>query len=254
MNQQPDKLFREKLEGFRKPVSASAWNRVEAQLDKKNNKAIWLRIAAAVILLIAATAIFINVRNGNESETLISRKTIKSQTNGLASVPAEKKSDISIQQKSERPTAKKQTKTKRLNKKQKTQQQQVLLPQNDVKEMNTIAVEEEIMEEIMLPSIEVVDEKIAEQIPVDVAQQNTEVADSGLKIVYSSEEVDEKYLDKKSLTQATSEVKKTSTLRKLLEKAYNLKHNQDPLGELRQKKNEILALDFKKDKQRSQNR
>jgi hypothetical protein len=42
-------------------------------------------------------------------------------------------------------------------------------------------------------------------------------------------------------------------LRKLLDKAYDLKHNQDPLGDLRQKKNEIFALNFKNDKQRSEN-
>jgi hypothetical protein len=63
-----------------------------------------------------------------------------------------------------------------------------------------------------------------------------------------------KYLDKKSLAQATSGEKKPSTLRKLLDKAYDLKHNQDPFGDLRQKKNEILALNFRSEKQRSQNK
>jgi hypothetical protein len=41
---------------------------------------------------------------------------------------------------------------------------------------------------------------------------------------------------------------------KLLKKANNLTSNQDPLGELRQKKSEILALNFKNDKQRGQNK
>jgi hypothetical protein len=57
------------------------------------------------------------------------------------------------------------------------------------------------------------------------------------------------------LAEATPELKKPSTLKKLLDKAYDLKHNQDAFGELRQKKNEILALNFKNEKQqRNQNR
>jgi hypothetical protein len=52
---------------------------------------------------------------------------------------------------------------------------------------------------------------------------------------------------------ATPEDKKPSTFKKLLSRAYDLKNNQDPIGELRQKKNEILALNFKKDK-RGQNK
>jgi hypothetical protein len=77
---------------------------------------------------------------------------------------------------------------------------------------------------------------------------------AGITLVYTVDEVNEKYLDKKSLAEATSADKKPSTLRKLLDKAYDLKHNQDPFGDLRQKKNEILAPNFKSEKQRSQNK
>jgi hypothetical protein len=66
--------------------------------------------------------------------------------------------------------------------------------------------------------------------------------------------VNAKYLDKKSLAEATSNEKKPSRLRKLLDKAYDLKHNQEPFADLRQKKNEILALNFKNEKQPSQNK
>jgi len=63
----------------------------------------------------------------------------------------------------------------------------------------------------------------------------------------------EKYLDKVALAEATSEEKKPSTFQKLLKKADDLKNNQDPFGELRQRKNEILALNFKNEK-RGQNK
>jgi hypothetical protein len=63
----------------------------------------------------------------------------------------------------------------------------------------------------------------------------------------------EKYLDKVALAEATSDEKKPSTFQKLLKKADDLKNNQDPFGELRQRKNEILALNFKNEK-RGQNK
>src|SRR5688572_18703386 len=55
MNQQPDKFFREKLEGFQKTAPSLAWERIEAGLDKKNNKGLWLKIAAALLLLAVAS-------------------------------------------------------------------------------------------------------------------------------------------------------------------------------------------------------
>ena len=68
----------------------------------------------------------------------------------------------------------------------------------------------------------------------------------------TSEETN-KYLNENALAEATSEEKKSSTLKKLLKKANDLKNNQDPFGDLRQKKNEILALNFKNEK-RGQNK
>lgn len=86
-----------------------------------------------------------------------------------------------------------------------------------------------------------------------VNSENVAVRDTDKKsitLIYTAAEVNEKYLEKRSVAQATLEEDKTSTLKKLLDKAYDLKNNQDPLGDLRQKKNEILAFNFKGDKQR----
>jgi hypothetical protein len=73
-----------------------------------------------------------------------------------------------------------------------------------------------------------------------------------ITIVFTAEEVNEKYLVKKTDAEATADEKEASGLKKLLDKAYDLKHNQDPLGSLRQKKDEILAMNFKNEK-RTQN-
>ena len=69
-----------------------------------------------------------------------------------------------------------------------------------------------------------------------------------ITLIYKVEEVNEKYLNKNKVEEATLETKTPSSFRKLLAKVYDLKNNQDPLGELRQKKDEILALSFKKNR------
>src|SRR5690606_34498905 len=59
MNQQPDKIFNDKLKSYQSPAPALAWNRIEKQLDKKNNKGFYLKIAAALLFLAVATGLLI---------------------------------------------------------------------------------------------------------------------------------------------------------------------------------------------------
>ena len=75
---------------------------------------------------------------------------------------------------------------------------------------------------------------------------------SSITITITAEET-EKYLDKNAIAEATSKERKSSTFKKLLKKADELTSNQDPFGDLRGKKNEILALEFKNDR-RGQNK
>jgi hypothetical protein len=75
---------------------------------------------------------------------------------------------------------------------------------------------------------------------------------SSITLTYGVEETN-KYLDKSGLAEATSTGKKSSTFKRLLKKASDLKSNQDPFGDLRERKNEILALNFKGEK-RGQNK
>jgi hypothetical protein len=85
------------------------------------------------------------------------------------------------------------------------------------------------------------EEKTADTIDNNESPQN-------VTIIFTTEEVNEKYLAKNTDAEATPTSEETSGLRKLLDKAYDLKTNRDFLGELRQKKNEILAMNFKNDK------
>jgi hypothetical protein len=63
-------------------------------------------------------------------------------------------------------------------------------------------------------------------------------------IVYTAAEVHSKYLLKKAEPEATPETKKTSRFQMLAGLAYNFSTGESGLGNLRDKKNEILALNF----------
>ena len=69
-------------------------------------------------------------------------------------------------------------------------------------------------------------------------------------IVITAAEANAKYLNQQYVADATPENKKSSKLRNLFEKAQDL----DPIGEIRQFKNEVLALNFRNEKKGERNR
>lgn len=256
MNQQPDKLFRDKLHDFRRPVSANAWSRVEQQLEKKHNKLIWLKIAAAVLLVV--TSVFVISTNewfdGNNNNRISVRNHRAGQQDENART--DRKKDFSPKDSAthnEPTSAKKKgvVKEKVEKTKEAKKVQRKTTRQNDVH-----AIDNSLLTEVKEVTIDSVDMEhhhtaIDDNSPNTLATANNA---HGRKFVYAANEVNEKYLNKNSLADATDEKKKESTLKKVLDKAYDLKNNQDPIGDLRQMKNEILAMNFKNEKSRSQNR
>jgi hypothetical protein len=51
MENQTDKLFKDKLENHSLPHSANAWEKIENNLEKKSKPIIWWRAAAAILLI-----------------------------------------------------------------------------------------------------------------------------------------------------------------------------------------------------------
>jgi hypothetical protein len=249
MNQQPDKLFREKLAGFQKPVSATAWNRVEAKLQKKNNWKLWLNVAASLVVIAMATFLLWPESELNNQPTRLAEKQVnddpvKDQAAPEKIISPAEKTVVEKEEPSQSISGKKPKAQKaNVQKIQQTEAQLAVVTENKN--------QEEVPESVIKPEETALHENIQNENSMTEATPSKE-EDNGVTIVYSAEEVNEKYLDKKSLAEATSDERKPSTLRKLLQKAYNLKNNQDPFGDLRQKKNEILALNFKSEKQRSQ--
>jgi hypothetical protein len=253
MNQQPDKLFREKLEGYQKPAPASAWEKIAAAQSKKNDKWLWLKIAASIAFVAAAGYILLPENKPSElsqdTSTKPAEKSIAEETPQAVEQPAE---DL----KTENTKSSEQTNGSNTAAKRNKNVEKIVTP-NEKAQQHTV-VEEKTEEVEPLPVEIETNENVAAvetvvQPSVVTTPIKTEVEHQNVTLVYTAKDVEE-YLDKKSLAEATSDSKKSSTLKKLLKKAEDLTNNQDPFGELRQKKNEILALNFKNEKQRGQNK
>jgi hypothetical protein len=251
MNQQPDELFREKLAGYQKPAPASAWEKIAAAQSKKNDKWLWLKIAAS-IALVAVVGYFSWPESNTENLSDKSLKPVEDKTSQQAPVTDQKLADVKTET-SQGPSVKSEKQSTPLSKQKKTVKK-ISPSVDEAKKLNELeSVEQEILP---LPNEAHEEITLAETVTQPQTEGTTVVTEAEphkMTLVYSAKDVEE-YLDKKSLAEATSDSKKSSTLKKLLKKANDLTNNQDPFGELRQKKNEILALNFKNEKQRGQNK
>ncbi len=226
MISQPDKLFRNKIENFQLQAPVAAWKRIEAGLDKTSYKWLWMKIAAGLLLLSVAAFILwpTNTSISKQQLTNINNATPKTEgvrkTNSETIVPSVT-SEQDIVQKNVTPKNRIVEKVK-----------PVLVTESN----------EAAKENISVPIIEPTEIVPLTQVAVIVT--NSDEPTVSRTIVYSAEEVNLKYLRKKLPIEATTEAKKTSGIQKLMGLAYNLKNTDSGLGDLRQKKDEILALNF----------
>jgi hypothetical protein len=245
MNQQPDKIFRDKLNNLQRPAPAAAWDRIETNLKKNNTKTgWWWKVAASLLLLAIATYILWPAKSIDQplattaKQDQIAASESNEDTNASTAPLVNKTDSVSV----EHQPGKKLLATK-ASVKRKSVRESVPAKETTAQALDTtIAVAQN---DESLTGVEPTDEQTTTP-PVASAKPK------GLKLQFSAAETN-KYLDENALAQATSEGKKPSTFKKLLKKANELKSNQDPFGDLREKKNEILALNFKNEK-RGQNK
>jgi hypothetical protein len=250
MNQQPDKLFREKLEGYQKPAPASAWEKIAAAQSKKNDKWLWLKIAASIAFVaVIGYMSWPEPKTENISQELSTKPEVKTSeqvppiSEKIADVKPETTQPSATSDKGSVPISKRKNIVKKMSPRKDDVQNQNIA---EATKEETLPLQSEV--EIDIASVETITQPQIETTSVPAETEHEKIT-----LVYTAKDVEE-YLDKKSLAEATSDSKKSSTLKKLLKKANDLTNNQDPFGELRQKKNEILALNFKNEKQRGQNK
>lgn len=245
MNQQPDKLFKAKLENYQRPVPASAWSRIESGLSKKNNRALWLRIAASLLFVALVSVGIHSILKKDDPKQIVAEHepienlTPQSDKNNSASetLTPNDKAEIAAKENHKRysPGKTSITKVDRPVTKNKTKSH----PETTTPLAETVAESQELTED--------------ESISVDetIAQDDTR---KNFKLVIEADQVNEKYLTKRTIAKATSQDDNSSGIKKLLDKANDLKNNQDPFGDLRHMKDEILALNFQSNKKQEQNK
>jgi hypothetical protein len=248
MSQQPDDIFRRRLEDLQTPPPAGAWSRIENGLGKRRGS-LWLKVAAALALLFIASFVFWSIReNRNPEHAIVNNDRSFSQDSVRTPVDRSKteteKSYDTRQQTTDPVLLAQQHAKPKVNAKQTT----VILPQR-----SSDNTEEEVTDDTgtALDQAEVISEAALTppHLP-DTLQSGV----ASFKLVLKADEVSKKYLDKNSLADATDGKPKASGLKKLLDKANDLRNNQNPFGDLRQKKNEILALNFQGDRKHDQNK
>ncbi len=220
MNNKVDKFFKDKLGGHTLQPSAQAWEKVESHLSKKNKMAVWLRVAAAValfgLLLFAALNWEGYTSKQNDIVEQKSPQTPAPEPKVEAQVPA--------------PQVAKQEAPKIESK-----------PKTQVVEEEPVQIAEVVKEE------EQTESPVAMNEPSPVTEL-TETAEKPVVIVYSLPTIRKK----EAVEPVVAETKKTA-IERVLEIAKDVKNSDSPLADLREKKDEIFALDFRKDKTKKQN-
>ena len=227
MTSQTDKLFQSKLENFQQPAPSGAWERIESNLDKRNSKIVWAKVAATIALLAVATLILWHTSGVNE-EGIAKTKTETQQKN-----PAKADAKTVTPAPASTESTKQPALSVKGNSTKRVLQERIQPSPEKISEPNATknSLEPSTIEIVPTETVAIIESPSS----TNAVASNT--------IVYTAEEVNAKYLRKKTPADATADEKKTSGMQKLIGLAYALKNNESGL-DLRQKKDEILALNF----------
>lgn len=250
MSDQPDKLFREKLYGYERPVPARAWSQVSANLKGARSAVWWRSVAAITLFCVAGLAIYPLSRRSQSEIAQPVTKPADETASPLVMQRPENKQDPRKEAHKPAVTPPALSEAQPVKKTTPVGQTSPAMPPS--KKADNI-VDDLPMSDSPAP------EPVAhiDQIPHTPTEQIHDQVDASTRkhvtIVFTAAEVNEKYLSKTHQADATSGDQETSRLKNMLEKAYDLTHNQDPIGDLRQKKNEILAMNFRKPRPNTEN-
>jgi hypothetical protein len=245
MKQQPDHFFQKQLHSATKTPRPDLWNRIEEEIERKKRIFFFRSIAAAILILSLGSYAY---TTWNPANSQIAQLNDKKIVDALPPIRAQNEKTASLSDEKDDHQAKSESLPLKVNSKNRALVRKEILKEKPEK------VSEEILADNPLKEVNYL--KQDSIIESEGTEPNTTLAFKGselknLTIILTSDQTNQ-YLTKKTTTEATPEEKKTSTLKKLLQKATDLKSNQNPFGDLRQKKNEILALNFISDKQRGQ--
>jgi hypothetical protein len=242
---QPDKLFKERFSDYERQAPASAWERIESNLDRPNYKGLWMKVAAGLALLaIAAIAWYATSHESLQNNEDLTKKEVSTQPEKETQYPVvdqQTNSPTETQSLSFEETPALAERSSKESKRIRNESSIKSLNKNpeESNERPTDIEMQDLMVEPLALNPEIVNNENSSAITVVQSNTNSHV------IIYTAEEVNERFL-KKNSDNATSDEKKPSGIQRLITIAADLKNTEGGFGELREKKNEILALNFKK--------
>ncbi|MCW5912543.1 MAG: hypothetical protein KIT62_15855 [Cyclobacteriaceae bacterium] len=215
-----DELFKNKLANHPVAPPADAWQKVEAGLTKKNSAWVW-RLAAAFVLFGLLSGTWYLWNNNTEAQP------------GLAEQPGspQKENTIPVQPETQKQDLVAESSTPS---KQKTKTTTTGSRKAESQKVNIMT--EEPAEMLIETDVLVAENKIPEAAP----------ARKPIVIEFTLDAMPVKITEPAFADAGTEEEK--SGLKKILEKARDLKNGDGELGSLRDAKNELFAFDFRKDK------
>ncbi|HEY6436720.1 MAG TPA: hypothetical protein VIY47_09020 [Ignavibacteriaceae bacterium] len=231
MSNRIDKLFKDSLSEHNVSPSAEAWEKVQSGLLKKNNTIITWRLAAVLVLFGALVSLLYYL---NYDEQIVPVQL--TQTNEL--VVPEKEKDIDLKSKESNPESTKptvaQTKSKEVIRKNVNEHSDVKEDAKNSPSENLAMHEKEIKKDVLdTPTVNE---------PVLIAQ--TTKPEKPIVIEFTLESLSETPIAEVALNSEDED----SGLRKILYAARDMKNGESDLGIIRDTKNQLFALDFKKDK------
>jgi hypothetical protein len=243
MTPQPDKLIREALEEFRRPAPASAWDRIETGLDQRKPHVIWWKIAAGMLLLLAASFMLwphhkdapsVNLGQQNPVQKELKSNTPMATAAEVPIVPETpmRKAEIIPDNK---------IKSHSIHNRSMSKDDVV-----DVEDVPNEIKEEESVVTATVP-IEIMDDPEPEIEAAFVSVlTNGSFADEtpARHMKYTAKEVNARFMKKSVTPEATPEKKSTSGVKKVIDVAIGLKNNDSLISDLRQLKNEYLTINF----------
>lgn len=246
MKQHPDELFREKLEQHSIVVPQNAWNRIEKKIPASRNTFFIWKVAAAILLLLVSIALLLPVAKSDQPTLLSHNTVVENQKSAEVKVPV----ITPVVEQKDVVQRTPNTSDQRIQKASvQTQPTLIKHPITSVESQESLL--EEVTESLAL--FEVISQPVTPAVE-EIAEVNSQTAapeEASTIIVLTAAEVNTKYLLSPP-AQATSETESTSSFRKLIDKAASFKNNTSGLAELRQKKNEMLALNTEKLRNRNE--
>ncbi len=219
-----DRLFKKKLEDLALEPRSEAWLKLEANLSKKNKGLIWFRSAAALLLMGLLTTSIIWLQN---SETQQVAKQLNSTNPSTLSSESKLKEASIIE-----------SAPGEVNKLTEAKRKSNLIKSKTINPSNVPPTIKE--PELEPPKIET--------LPTEIVAEVT-IKEKPIVIEYTLESI----VPQKKETPIVAEIdEKKKGLQKALDFARDAKNSDSPLGGIRQAKDDLFALNFKKDKQKKQ--